>query len=102
MPTPSLTPVEIDVAADFDDRLRNSLGSGGLLVLVTQPRRLERCADELARLPVTVVDVADSIHHELGARCTGARVWGPSARFDGQQVGRGHELQDGDSVEILD
>jgi small GTP-binding protein len=52
--------------------------------------------------PVTVVDVADSIHHELGARCTGARIWGPSARFDGQQVGRGHVLQDGDSVEILD
>jgi small GTP-binding protein len=52
--------------------------------------------------PVTVVDVADSIHHELGARCTGARVWGPSARFDGQQVGRGHVLEDGDSVEILD
>ncbi len=52
--------------------------------------------------PATVLDVADSIHHDLGARCTGARVWGPSARFDGQQVGRGHELTDGDTVEILD
>jgi ribosome-interacting GTPase 1 len=50
----------------------------------------------------TVLDVADSIHHDLGARCTGARVWGPSARFEGQQVGRGHELADGDTVEILD
>jgi ribosome-interacting GTPase 1 len=52
--------------------------------------------------PATVLDVADSIHHDLGARCTGARVWGPSARFEGQQVGRGHELTDGDTVEILD
>lgn len=52
--------------------------------------------------PATVLDVADAIHHDLGARCTGAKVWGPSARFDGQQVGRGHELQDGDAVEILD
>lgn len=52
--------------------------------------------------PATVLDVADAIHHELAMRCTGARVWGPSARFDGQQVGRGHELQDGDAVEILD
>jgi small GTP-binding protein len=52
--------------------------------------------------PVTVYDVADSIHHELAARCEGARVWGPSARFPGQRVGPAHELQDGDSVEILD
>ncbi len=52
--------------------------------------------------PVTVADVAHSIHHELGERCTGARVWGPSARFEGQRVGRAHELADGDTVEILD
>jgi small GTP-binding protein len=52
--------------------------------------------------PVTVLDIADSIHHELAARCVGARLWGPSARFDGQRVGREHELADGDAVEILD
>ena len=52
--------------------------------------------------PATVLDVADTIHHDLGKRCTGARVWGPSSRFDGQQVGRAHVLLDGDTVEILD
>ncbi len=52
--------------------------------------------------PVTVEDVAHTIHHELAGRCTGARVWGPSARFDGQRVGRTHDLADGDTVEILD
>ncbi len=52
--------------------------------------------------PVTVLDVADSIHHELAARSVGARVWGPSARFEGQRVGREHELADGDAVQILD
>jgi ribosome-interacting GTPase 1 len=51
--------------------------------------------------PVTVHDIAHSIHHELADRCEGARVWGPSARFPGQRVGRTHELVDGDSVEIL-
>jgi len=51
---------------------------------------------------VTVEDVAHTIHHSLGERCTGARVWGWSARFPGQRVGRTHALADGDSVEILD
>jgi small GTP-binding protein len=49
----------------------------------------------------TVADVADWVHHDLGASFTGARVWGPSARFDGQRVGREHEVQDGDVVEIV-
>jgi small GTP-binding protein len=51
--------------------------------------------------PVTVADVADAIHHELGAEASGARIWGPSARFEGQRVGRSHELADGDTVEVL-
>jgi uncharacterized protein len=51
--------------------------------------------------PVTVADVARAIHHDLELRCSGARVWGPSARFPGQRVGRDHDLVDGDAVEIL-
>jgi hypothetical protein len=60
-------------------------------------------ADEpLALRPgATVADVADSVHHELGATFTGARVWGESARFEGQRVGREHQVQDGDVVEIV-
>ncbi len=59
-------------------------------------------ADPVALAPgATVVDVADSVHHELGASFSGARVWGRSARFDGQRVGRDHTVQDGDVVEIL-
>jgi uncharacterized protein len=49
----------------------------------------------------TVAEVADWVHHDLGASFSGARVWGPSARFDGQRVGREHEVLDGDVVEIL-
>jgi small GTP-binding protein len=49
----------------------------------------------------TVAEVADWVHHDLGATFSGARVWGPSARFDGQRVGREHEVRDGDTVEIV-
>lgn len=51
--------------------------------------------------PATVTDVADAVHHDLAASFTGARLWGPSARFDGQRVGRDQPVQDGDIVEIL-
>ena len=53
------------------------------------------------RPPVTVADVAASIHSDLAANARGARIWGPSARFDGQRVGRTHELADGDIVEVV-
>jgi small GTP-binding protein len=63
---------------------------------------LRRDEDPVAlRPPVTVVDVAHTIHHEVAESCRGARVWGPSARFEGQRVGREHVLADGDAVEIL-
>jgi ribosome-interacting GTPase 1 len=52
------------------------------------------------RPPVTVADVADTIHRDMRERCTGARVWGPSAKFAGQHVGRDHVLHDGDEVTI--
>ncbi len=49
----------------------------------------------------TVADVAAAIHKDVGASARRARVWGPSARFAGQQVGRAHLVRDGDAVEIL-
>ncbi|HTK46274.1 MAG TPA: GTPase [Patescibacteria group bacterium] len=59
-------------------------------------------AEPLALEPAsTVTDVADSVHHDLAVAFVGARVWGPSARFEGQRVGREHQVQDGDVVEIL-
>jgi small GTP-binding protein len=49
----------------------------------------------------TVEEVADAIHHQLAASFRAARIWGPSARFDGQRVGREHVVTDLDQVEIL-
>lgn len=49
----------------------------------------------------TVADVAGEIHKDVGVRCRGARVWGASAFFPGQRVGRDHRVADGDVVEIV-
>jgi small GTP-binding protein len=51
--------------------------------------------------PATVADVARTIHDEVEAACTGARIWGPSAKFEAQRVGRDHVLEDGDTIEVL-
>jgi small GTP-binding protein len=49
----------------------------------------------------TVLEVAAAIHSELVRDFRGARVWGPSARFEGQRVGRDHVVLEGDAVEVL-
>jgi small GTP-binding protein len=51
--------------------------------------------------PATVLDVAYTIHLEVAEACRGARIWGPSARFDAQRVGREHVVADGDTIEVL-
>jgi small GTP-binding protein len=97
---PELSVIPVSVLDDESlERLRRELwGLTGLIRV-----HLRDGGDPVAlEPPATVFDVADSIHHALRARCTGARVWGSSARFEGQRVGPQHELQDGDTVEILD
>jgi small GTP-binding protein len=96
---PELRVLPVSVLDDASlDRLRQELwGLTGLIRV-----HLRDGGDPVAlEPPTTVVDVADTIHHELREQCTGARIWGPSARFEGQRVGPQHELADGDAVEIL-
>jgi small GTP-binding protein len=97
---PELRVVPVSVLDDRSlDRLREELWALTGLMRVY----LRDGGDPIALPPpATVLDVADTIHHELRERCTGGRVWGPSARFPGQQVGREYELSDGDTVEVLE
>ena len=60
---------------------------------LTEPvilRRGHRIEDLLRRLPT-----------DLGVQFRSAQVWGKSARFPGQTVGRDHPLADGDIVTIM-
>lgn len=53
-------------------------------------------------LPIggTVEDAATKLHKDLGRGLKFAVLWGESSRFEGQRVGRDHQLTDGDVVEL--
>jgi small GTP-binding protein len=95
--------VEVSVLDDASlDALRDAVWSLTGLVRVWLRRNGVTDPHPVALAPpVTVADVAGAIHHDLAARCRGARLWGSSARFGGQRVGRGHRLADGDTVEVI-
>ncbi len=87
---------------DSLNRLKEAIWqlTGLIRVYLRTNRQMQE--EPLAMEPgATIQDVAQKIHKDLATTCRGARIWGPSARFGGQQVGRGHLVQDGDTVEIL-
>ena len=100
-PGERILPVSILDDASLDAFREAAWGLTGLIRVYL--RSNGETEPEPAALPPgsTVADVADSIHHDLATTFTGARIWGPSARFDGQKVGRDQSVQDGDVVEIL-
>ncbi len=96
---PELEVVPVSVLDDGSvERLREAIWR------VTGLIRVQLRDGDVVALPpdATVVDVARQVHKDLAERCIGARVWGPSARFDGQRVGRMHTVVDGDTVAVLD
>ena len=100
---PDLRIVRVSVLDDASlDELRAAIWSLTGLIRVFLRLDDEVAAEPVALVPpATIFDVADAIHHDLAERCTGARVWGPSARFAGQRVGREHVVLEGDTVEVL-
>jgi uncharacterized protein len=100
---PGMPVVGVSILDDDSlDRLKEAIWKLTSLIRVYLRTNRQVHEEPLAMEPgATIHDVAQKIHKDLGATCRGARIWGPSARFDGQQVGRSHHVQDGDTVEIL-
>jgi small GTP-binding protein len=100
---PDLPVIGVSIIDDDSlDALKEAIWqlTGLLRVYLRQERSVEE--EPLALDPgSTIEDVAYAIHKELAETMRGARIWGPSARFEGQQVGRKHEIADGDIVEII-
>jgi uncharacterized protein len=72
-------------------------------LIAVRTRKPGSAGEDPLALPAgaTVLDVAAALHNELAATFRGARVWGPSARHDGQRVGRDHVVADGDVLELV-
>ena len=53
-------------------------------------------------LPIgaTVIEAATQLHKDLAQGLRYAVLWGDSGKFDGQHVGRSHELTDRDIIEL--
>ncbi|MBS3093853.1 50S ribosome-binding GTPase [Candidatus Pacearchaeota archaeon] len=49
----------------------------------------------------TLKDVAEKILHGYSKKVKFAKIWGPSSKFPGQQVGLKHEVKDKDIVEFF-
>jgi small GTP-binding protein len=87
---------------DSLDRFREAIWQLTGLIRIYLRRPGQDDAEPQALPPgATVVDAARLVHHALAETCAGARITGPSAKFDHQRVGRDHVLADGDTVEII-
>jgi small GTP-binding protein len=100
---PDLPVVGVSILDDVSlDELKEAIWGLCGLVRVHLRHDGEVGEEPLALEPgASVADVAAGIHRGLRSTFRAARVWGPSARFEGQQVGRDHLVRDGDVVEIL-
>ena len=53
-------------------------------------------------LPIgaTVIEAATQLHKDIARGLRYAVLWGDSGKFNGQHVGRSHELTDRDIIEL--
>jgi len=75
---------------------------GHIVVQARNPADPDEPVEYAVPVGATAHDLAAAVHRDLAARANGARIWGPSALYDGQEVGLDHALTAGDTVEILE
>lgn len=98
LPVIGVSVLDDDSLKTLQDTVWGMLG----LVRVFTRHRGEVAPDPIAlREGSTVHDLAEELHKDLAAEFSSAKIWGLSARFPGQQVGRDHLVEDGDVIEIL-
>jgi small GTP-binding protein len=100
---PDLRVIGVSILDDASlDQFRDAIWelTGLLRVFTRRPGSADE--DPLAvGAGATVADVAEALHAKLGATCRGGHVWGSSARFPGQLVGRDHRVAENDVIEVI-
>ncbi len=97
----------VAISAQEDDgleKLRRAIVSRLRFIKVyLKPQGQEADLDEplIVHENSTVEMVCNVLHRDFTERFRYANVWGPSAKFPAQQVGKGHVLQDGDVLSIV-
>jgi len=85
---------------ELKDRIARALAF--IRIYLKPPGREPDLAEPLIlRQGDTVAGLLDRLPREIALAFRAAQVWGPSARFPGQTVGRDHRLSDQDIVTVL-
>jgi|SRR3989344_4161969 len=88
----------IDDAEEFKKNIWQSLKK---IRVQTKTRGIVAEKPLVLKEGATVRELAETVHKDFVRKFRHAKVWGPSARFAGQQVGLEHELKDNDVIEIF-
>jgi small GTP-binding protein len=98
-----ICPISIKFEDSLDDLKKTLFEQLELIRIYTKKPGKKADLEQPFVLPegATISDVAEKIHTSFTNRFRFARVWGPSAEFDAQQVGLDHTLADTDVVELV-
>ena len=92
---------ESSTAKDFADLKANIWRKLGKIRVQTKTHSAVAEKPLVLKIGATVRSLAETVHKDFIRKFRYAKIWGPSARFAGQQVGLEHRLQDGDIVELF-
>ena len=87
-----------DEGKNYEDKIWNSLGL--IKVYTKQPGKKPDYPPLALKKGSVIKDLAIHVHKDFIKKFRFARIWGKSARFEGQQVGLNHKLIDEDVVEL--
>jgi ribosome-interacting GTPase 1 len=87
----------------LEELRRRALAALDVVRVYTKPpgKPADRTRPFVLKRGSTIEDLADLIHHELREKLKYALLWGASGKFGGQRIGRHHQLEDEDVVELF-